>query len=282
MLILILSGVALTLQKAIALPGGKVGHFIAINAFSLPDLMVAFTCVPVFLSVCYRYLRTTRRNADLLLASLLLQLLVWCMLILTLDNTVPEGIPARNFPDAPAVSVLTCRLLFTLGLSIMAGMMHFALRYSESPHFAGSKVWRLYLAALALSPICWMDSFLGARPEPVAETSSWLYAVPYQPIVGMLAYGYSAIWLAVNVWVQWLLWPFRRLPEGNSATRTRINMVWLGIVSSGIGGLVDLLFACTGYAGITPNTLFQGAAMFAMAVGLARESSHLPRKPGLN
>ena len=275
MLVFILGGVALTLRKSIALPDGNIAEFIVINTFSLPDLMVAFTCIPVFLSVCYRYFRSSRRNTDLILALLLLQILAWCMVVLTLDNTVPEGIAAKKVAGAKEVTLLLCRLLFTLGLSILSAMTHFALRYTGSSRFAGYRALQLYAGALVLSPICWTDSFLHVRTEPVAETSSWLYADPFQPVVGGLVFTYSAVWLGVNAYVQWLLWPHRRIQEGNDPTRPRINMVWVGIFISAVGGLVDLLFACTGYAGVTPNTAFQGAAMTAMAVGLARESSQL-------
>ncbi len=277
MLVFILGGIALTLRKAIALPDGDIAQVIVINTFSLPDLMVAFIFVPLLLSVCYRYFRVTRRNTDLILALLLLQFLVWCMLLLTQDNIVPEGIAAKKIAGAAEATLFTCRLMYTLGLSILPAMTHFALRYTGSRRFVGWRALQLYAGALVLSPMCWTDSLVHVRTEHVPATSSWLYAVPFPPDVGVLVFPYAAVWLGVNAYVQWLLWPHRRIQEGEDPTRTRINMVWVGIASWGLAGVVEMFLVHIGYAGVSPNTVFLGAAMVAMAVGLARESSQ-PRR----
>ena len=277
MLVFILGGIVLTLRKDIALPDGRVAQFIVINTFSLPNLMVAFICVPLFLSMCYRYYRVSRRNTDMILALLLLQLLTWSMLNLKVDNIVPEGVASKTIAGAADTTLFTYRLIYTLGLSFLPAMTHCALRYTGNNRFVGWRALQLYAAAIVLSPICWTGSILQVHSGRVSETSNWLHAAPFQLEAGELVILYFAVWFTVNAYVQWLLWPHRRIHEGEDSMRTRVNMVWVGIVFWGLSALVEILIGYIGYEGIGMNIPFQAAAMVAIAVGLARESSHLGR-----
>ncbi len=273
MLIFILGGVAFALHTAIPLPSGENAHFIVINTFSLLDLLSAFITGHLFLSVFYRCLRTTRRNTDMIFSFLLLQLLAWCMFTLTVDNIVPEGVAANAIPAAAEATLFLYRLMYIVGLAMLPTMTHFALRYTGSQRFADWKALYLYAGAVALSPICWFDSFLRIRTMPLKETSSLLCAVPFQPYSDVLVFPFSAVWLAVNIYVQWLLWPHRRIQEAEDSRKTRSNLVWVGITFYGLAGVIEMFLAAVGYAAVDPNTVFETVTMAALAVGLAREAA---------
>ena len=273
MLFLILGGIAFGLRKAIPLMDGNTARLIVINTFSLLDLMSAFICVPLFLSVLYRYFQATRRSTDLIFSFLLLQIVGWSILIFTLDNVVPEGAAAGTIPRAAEATLLLYRLMYVLGLSILPAMTHFALRYSGTDRFSGWKALQLYALALALSPICWAESFLRIRTQPLQDTSSLLCAAPFQPFSEWLVLPYSAVWLGVNIYVQWLLWPHRRIQEGEDSGKMRINTVWIGIFCWGLTGVVEIILAAIAYAGVDPDVVLVTVAMIALAVGLAREAA---------
>ncbi len=277
MLVVILGGVALALHKNIALPDGQTAQFIVINTYSLLDLLAAFITAPLFLSVFYRYIRTTRRrrNADLIFSLLILQLLAWCMFNLTVDNIIPEGVPAKTTPGAAETTLFLYRVIYIVGLSMLPTMMHFALRYTGNNRFAGWRALQLYAGALALSPICWMEAFLRIRTVPINDTSSLFCAVPFQPFSELLVYPFGAVWLGVNIYVQWLLWPHRRILEGGDTGKMRTNLVWIGITFYGLAGVIEMSLAAIGYAAVDPNTIFETVTMTVLAVGLAREAARM-------
>ena len=133
---------------------------------------------------------------------------------------------------------------------------------------------RIYAAALALSPICWIESLIRVRKEPLAETSSWLCAVPFQPESGLCVNLYAAVWLAAHIYAQCLLWPQRWIHEDISG-KARINMVWVCITSWGLAGIFEIFIAAMGYAGVDPSTAVVAAAMIGLAVGLAKDADRV-------
>ena len=274
-------GVFLTLfciLAGTALAGTRLVGGIFVNNFSLLDLLSAFMTVPLFLSVLYRYLVTNRRDTNLILVFVLLQLLVSSVLKFSVDNIVPRGTHALQVPGAASATLLLYRLMYTVSLSILPTLTHFALRYTRSHCFAGRRVLLLYAGALALSPLSWSNLFLQASGTPISFTSSWFCPTPFQPNVGVWVLLFFFVWLGTHIYVQWLLWPHRRIYKGEDPKNTRINMAWLGITLWGLSGIFEMVPSAFGYAGVGPTAVFQTVTVIVLAVGLARESAWPERR----
>ncbi len=261
-----------------ALTVGRTGDRITINSFSLLDLVSTFVTAQLFLGVIYRCLVTNRRDTDLILAFVLLQLFALSALAFMVENTVPSGFPAQAIGGAAATSLLLFRLIYTVSLSTLPTLTHFALRYTKSRRFAGRRVILLYVGMFALSPLFWSDSFMQASELPLAFTSTWACTVPFLPNLSILAIPFTFVWLSTQFYVQWLLWPYRRIQTGKDPKNTRLNMAWVGITLWGLNGILELVFSVFGYAGVGPAAIFQTVVVGVLAVGLARETTPVRKK----
>lgn len=201
---------------------------IAINTFSVIDLLTVVISTHVMLVFLYRSLRVTRRSIDLVFTLMMLLVTLSSFFVLASDNVVPQNVPAVSVPGAADRTLLWYRLMYVSGTFVMAVITHFSLRFHQSPRLAGWRVSWLYGAALAVVPLYFTDSFLAARTAPLSSTSGWSYAVPWQPEAGPGTVVFLILWLGVNVHVHWLFWQRRHLrPRGGWLDQR--NFVWAGL-----------------------------------------------------
>ncbi len=242
----------------------------AINTFSLIDLLTVVISTHVMLVFLYRSLRVTRRSIDLVFTFMMLLVTVSSFLVLASDNVVPQNVPALSVPRAAERTLFWYQLMYVSGTFVMAVITHFSLRFHQSSRLQGWRVRWLYGAALAVVPLYFTDSFLAARTAPLSPTSGWSYAVPWQPEAGPGTVVFLALWLGVNVHVHWLFWQRRHLrPRGGWLDQR--NFVWAGLALWGIGGLLSIVLAAVGYAGVDPAMLLGTSAMVVLAIGLAED-----------
>lgn len=242
---------------------------IAINLFSTIDLLALIISTHVMLVFAYRSLRVTRRRIDLLFTWLMFMVWVESLIVLLCDNVVPEGVLATAVPNAAERTLALYRGLYIGGTLLMAAIVHFGVRYTESGRLRGWRVAWLYVGAAALAPVYFTPQFLAMPAEPRAAMSGWACSVPWQPESGPLGAGFIGLWLGVNLYVQRLLWRHHR------AARVRHfelgNFVWGGITLWGLAGLTSLVLAVNGYAGVDPGMFLIAAAMVLLAIGLAED-----------
>ena len=243
---------------------------IVINTFSLIDLVAVIISTHVLLVFFHRSVRVTKRRIDLLFTAVMF--IVWgeALFVLASDNVVPAGVSAESVPNAAARTLLWYRLMYAAGTLLMATLTHFALRYAHSRQLSGWRVAWLYAGALALVPLYFTDAFLIARTSPLQPTSGWLCAAPWQPDSGPGGAVFIILWLAVNVYIHWLLW-HRPRPAVRGNFFEQRNFVWCGVTLWGVGGLNSMVLAACGYAGVDPTMFLIAAAMVVLAIGLAED-----------
>lgn len=243
---------------------------IAINVFSVVDLLAVVVSTHVMLVFLYRSLRVTRRRVDLVFTLMMLLVALGSFFVLASDNVVPQGAPAVSVADAPGRTLFWYRLMYVSGTFLLAAITHFGLRFNESPRLPGWRAAWLYVGALGIAPLYFTDGFLAARTVPIRETSGWLCAVPWQPEAGPWTVVFLVLWLAANAYVHGLFWR-RRRPHSRHGWFDQRNFVWIGIALWGLAGLQSIVLAALGYAGVDPAMFLVTAAMGVIAVGLAED-----------
>jgi class 3 adenylate cyclase len=246
---------------------------IGINVFSLVDLLAVIISTHVLLVFLYRWARVTRRRVDLLFSGVMLLVLCESFFVLASDNVIPAGVAAASVSGAASRTLLWYRLMYIAGTLLMATLTHFTLRYAQSQHLSGWRVAWLYIGALAITPLYFSDEFLRVRDSPLQSTSGWLCAVPWQPDSGRWTFLFILLWLAVNVYIHWLLWR-RPYASSRGSVLDQRNFVWCGVALWGVAGLVSTLLGSSGYAGVDPTMFLVTGAMVVLAIGLAEDHRH--------
>ena len=242
-----------------------------INTFSVVDLLAAIALAGMSAALLYRYMRVTKRFEDALLAVVLFFLLSYCLESFMADNIVPSGTPSSAIPNAAERTLFLYRLMYVAATFIALAVCHFGLRYCQSEHLPeGRAIW-LYVGGLLICPIFWSSSFLSAAEQPRSASGTWLCAVPWQPDTGNLVSIFLALWLAVNVYVQFLFWGRFRTKIARTPCNLGSNMVWSGVTLWGLAGVVGMGSASLGYAGVDPTPPILVVSMLMLAIGLGEE-----------
>lgn len=258
---------------------------IQFNTFSVVDLIAAVLLIGVSMAHLYRYLRVSKQSEDGVLAVVLFFLLSYCLLSFAADNVVPSGTPSSAIPDAAEHTLLLYRLAYASVTFILISLGHFGLRYCQSKHLPGWQAGWIYVGGLLFCLLFWSDSFLRAAAPPRGFTSTWLCAVPWQPDSGLGISAFLALWLAVNFYVQSLfLNRFRTKIKGTS-DNLGFKIVWAGVSVWGLGGIIGMVSAAFGYAGVDTTPPLAAASMLLLAIGLGeqytqheRERVHVTRR----
>lgn len=252
---------------------------IGINLFSVIDVLALIISTQVLLVFLYRSVRVTKRKIDWLFTGVMAIVALQVGLVLISDNIVPAGTAADSVPDAPVLTLFVYRLMYASATLLLAMLTHFIVRYAQSSHLRGLRVIWLYVGAAALIPLYFTDSFLVMRTSPLQPTSGWLCAVPWQPDSGPLTSVFIALWLAVNGYLHWLL-RRRPRPTGRGGIFDQQNFVWCGIALWGAGGLLTMLLAAFGYAGVDPSMFLCAGSMAVLAIGLSEDHIRAEARSG--
>ena len=249
-----------------------------INTFSVIDLLSAISIASISVALVYRYLRVTKRSEDALLVVVLCFMFLYCLASLIVDNIVPSGTPATTVPNAARLTLSMYRLAYVAATFIAIAIGHFGLRYCQREHFAGWRALWLYAGGLLICPIFWSDSFLRAPEQPHSRTSDWSCTVPWQPEMGRLVSVFLTIWLAVNIYVQFLFWGRFRVKIGNPSGTLGSNIVWAGITLWGLAGVIGIVSASFGYTGVDSTPPIVVVSMLMLAWGLGEEYTQHERQ----
>lgn len=250
------------------------------NLFTIHDLVAFMSTASLALFFYILYFRLGRQVLDLLLANICLCNAIICFSAFVTDNLVPAGTSAwgiAGWMDDATLSRLNLqwnRLGWLTGFVLAPSLVHFVLRYSQR-RTSGRVIGIVYVASLAAMPVAFSDSFLRARPEPLAPTSSWACSVPWQPEMGILADAFTLCWAVTQVFIVVLAWRawrgrrYRRSPFGHQ----RLVLVALAVFS--LCGLTDMTIAALGYLGpaLIPVASMVMTGLLGTAVLMDREQA---------
>ncbi len=250
---------------------------IQINTFSVADLFAVVLTAGVSVTLLYRYLRLTERAEDGLVLMMLFFLFFYSLAVLITDNIVPSGIPASAVPNGAHRTLFWYRLVYVAGTFLLASIAHFSLRYCRSEHLPGLQATWLYGGSLLICPFFWSDSFFRASAKPRSFTSSSHCAVPWMPDSGILVYVYLAVWLAANIYVQFLFWKRFQTNIGKSAGYVS-NIVRAGITLWGLAGVIAIALAASDYTGVDVTSPLAAVSMVMLAMGIGDEYTQHERE----
>lgn len=242
-----------------------------LNTFSVVDLLGAFISLQVLGVFLYRHCKFRRRRRDWMLVVPMGFLVGYCAIALLADNIVPAGSPSDSCPDAARYTLELYRRAYVCGTFVLAGITHFGGSYCESRLVQGWRAIWIYLVGLAMCPMYWQPRFMASRAHPLAETSSWRVAVPWQPEMGDLIYVFLAMWLAGNLYVQHRFWRRRRREHDMRHLVLRSKFVWSGLTLWGAGGVISIVLVVNEYAGVDPAPVVTAISMVLLLLGLEDE-----------
>ena len=261
------------------------------NVFSLHDLLGFALMAGLGGVLCIANWRTPDRLAGVLLGALLGCAALACLLMYVMDNVVPEGTDAEAVRSGAYWTAELLRLAYAAGFLAMSIQLHFTVVFCRSRgRLARNVVW-VYIVLLGMIPAIWLPSFMQARSEPVARTSSWLCAVPWMPMVSPLSHLFVAAWLVVQFYTQLMLWRYRRRQGDPLRLGLRASIIQLVLVTLAGGVAISPVNAWLGYVGPDPLpvvSLMAGAVLILamragrrerIAVRLRRESVAAPAGP---
>ncbi|HUS91569.1 MAG TPA: hypothetical protein VM695_06940, partial [Phycisphaerae bacterium] len=130
----------------------------------------------------------------------------------------------------------------------------------------GRHVVCVYVALLGLIPVVWLPFFIQSRQEPLADTSSWVCAVPWMPEVTRWSHLFAVIWLVVQAYTQITLWRYRRGEVGRVRFGLHASVVQLVLIIEAGGVVLSVLNGSLGYLGPDPHPV---SALVAGGVLLA-------------
>jgi serine phosphatase RsbU (regulator of sigma subunit) len=242
---------------------------LTINTFAIHDL-VGFVVTAALAMLFYvAYLAMGRRLIDLLFANWLACVAVACFNYMLMDNVIPQGTSAAAVPHASTLTLWWLRFNYLTGLIGTVTMVHFVLCYTKSRYATGMPVRLGYLACLMAVPLIWSPWFLTERAQPLAETSSWSWAIPWAAETGPLVIGYVALYFAATAILVIVLWRHKTSTSGPAEENTGSMIAWVR-VAFGIlclAGTLDVLLAIIGFNGPSPMPV--GAVLVSAAISVA-------------
>lgn len=249
-----------------------------INTFSVVDLLAVILLAGMSLVLLYRYMRVTKRAEEGVLAVVVFFLLLYCLGSLVADNIVPSGTPVFAVPHAATRTLSVYRLMYVAAIFIVLAIGHFGLRYCQSRHLLGRQAIWIYAGGLLVCPLFWSESFLSIPEKPRSLTSTWLCAVPWQPDVGILISVFLLLWLAVNLYVQFLFWRRSQTTGGDMPDDVGSKIVWSGITLWGLAGVFAMVSTAFGYAGVDTTPPMASVSVLLLAFGLGEEYTRHERE----
>jgi serine phosphatase RsbU (regulator of sigma subunit) len=241
---------------------------IYLNTFTVHELAAFGVMASVAVLFFMIYWKFGRRHLDLVYAALVSCGAVATLLTFLIENIVPAGTPAEQIAGAAERTLLLSRIQYSVGLGILAFQLHFVFRYAGARNFLARHIGLVYVL-LAISVACvWSRWFMVARLQPIGPTSSWRVAVPFLPQDGPLLLPYLGVWVAVNATTLVLL--YRRRQRGLGGQRSALPVdpwVRLSFVILAASGLIDIVLAASGWAGIA--TIPLGAVLISLMVAVA-------------
>jgi serine phosphatase RsbU (regulator of sigma subunit) len=241
---------------------------LSFNAFTVHELVAFAVMAPLALLFYVIYWKLGRRHLDLLYALLVTCCAAVTLLTFLIENVVPTGTPAEEVFDGPGRVVLLSRIQYAFGLAVMALQLHFVFRYRGARNFFARHIGLTYALLLAAIPCVWSKWFLAPRLEPIASISSWRVAVPFFPEPGPLILPYVGLWLMVQATTLVLLYrPASRRSDGQESALPFGSLVRLSFVVLAATGLIDIILAGSGWAGIALIPV--GAVLISLMVAAA-------------
>jgi len=237
------------------------------NAFTLHELVAFGVMASVALLFYVIYWQFGRRHLDLLYAALVSCCAAVTLLTFLIENVVPAGTASERVVDAAERTLLLSRIQYSIGLGILAFQLHFVFRYRGVRSFLARHIAVVY-ALLGVSVACvWSGWFLTPRLQPLAATSSWRVAVPFIPEDGPLLLPYVGLWVIVHTTTLVLLYRGGRLGNQQQSALPVDPLVRFSFVVLAASGLIDIILAAAGWAGIASIPV--GAVLISLMVAVA-------------
>lgn len=243
------------------------------NGYSVPDLLALMVTAPLAVIFHIIYWGFGRRTVDLLFANWITCVAGVCVIMFLEDNVVPRGISAEQVPGAADLTLRLYRVAYAIGLLGMVTELHFVFRYCGVKWATARCMGLLYAVCFAAMPVIWTPWFITALARPIDPWASWYNANPCMPVCGPLVFVVLAAWIATQVLSLAVLWRSRHGAQqaGVTGALGEIMLVCLAFIVMGMGGLVDMLMALSGYAGVALLPLASLVMSAFVSIALVRE-----------
>jgi hypothetical protein len=202
-----------------------------------------------------------------------------CLSVFLMDNIVPFGSLASEFPNGASQNLLLVQIAFATGLIGLPIQIHFALRYCGIPGWSRLRLALLYGAFWVATAGAFSSFFLSARAAPLDERASLSCIVPWTPEPGVGSYAFLPIWILVQAILQVVLWRTKRL--GRPVTHgplSQMDLIRLGMGLQGLGVTVDCLMCATSLSCISafPFTAVLAGLVYSAALVRERMTTDFP------
>ena len=251
------------------------------NSFSIFDLLALLVTLPLAVTFYLRFCLMGRRMTELLLANMLLCTSAVNVIIFLTDNVVPTRLPSNQI-DGASLTLFFYRMEYCFGALVLAMLIHFLVRYQRWTGFLSKNIALVYAVVLCALPFFWTRMVLVARPKVMAERSSWLCTVPWQPTIGPLGWVFPTIWVVsffISVYVLWGGGAKKESLDGElgklGAWQVKVAVtLWY---ASGFFDMVIGAFDLASIAMIPPMSAISGS-LLAMALFVERLASEKERE----
>ena len=238
------------------------------NAFTVHELVAFGVMAAVAVLFYVIYVTCGRRLLDLLYACLVACCAAVALLSFLIENVVPAGTLAGDVVNGSERTLLLSRVQYSIGLAILAFQLHFVFRYRGARNVFARHIALVYALVAAAIPFVWSSAFFTPRIQPIAPTSSWRVAVPFLPEGGVLLLPYVGMWLIAHVTTLVLLYrPGPRRGDGQQSALPVDRLVRFSFVVLAASGLIDIVLAAAGWAGIASIPI--GAVLISLMVAAA-------------